>query len=230
MNDNQTIDFTTLLASAAHDMKNSLAVILTTIDEISDDYNNSQQLDKPLNRLRIEANDVNNDLMSLLSLYKLENRQITPSHDLNTVYDFLEEQLLSNKTSLCYNNIIGSIDCDEMIQWVFDTDLLGIVISNIINNALRYGRQKIKLSAVINNQILLISIEDDGPGYPSKLLKIQPGKQANINSKNGNTGLGLYFSETIARSHHNSAQHGHIKLNNQGSLGGACFTITIPKL
>ena len=77
MNQKNDIDFSTLLASAAHDMKNSLAMIITTVDHISDSVKQDDHspLGKPLNQLRYEARRVNNDLMLLLTLYKFEGER-----------------------------------------------------------------------------------------------------------------------------------------------------------
>ena len=143
MNQKNDIDFSTLLASAAHDMKNSLAMIITTVDHISDSVKQDDHspLGKPLNQLRYEARRVNNDLMLLLTLYKFEGESINLHKDLNSVYDFLEEQLLYHRASLEYANVEGIIECDEMLEWIFDANLLSGVINNVVNNALRYTDQ-----------------------------------------------------------------------------------------
>lgn len=233
MSDNKGIDFSTLLASAAHDMKNSLTMIVTTIDDISNSIQEKQTtptLGEPLNLLRYEAKRVNNDLITLLALYKLEGEHITPTNDINSVYDFLEEQCLYHQASLNYNNIETIIVCDEMLQWVFDADLLGSVVNNVINNALRHCKQRLKLSADIIEGQLHIMIEDDGPGYPSTLLASARQKPGNINPKTDSTGLGLYFAQTIAEAHQNKNTKGTIQLSNNSSLGGGLFSVRIPKV
>lgn len=232
MNTNSDIDFSTLLASAAHDMKNSLAMIITTIDHMSDTakQDNPPPLDEPLNQLRYEAKRVNNDLMSLLTLYKHEGEQITLHKELNSVYDFLDEQLLYHQASLQHEGIETIVECDDMLEWVFDVDLLGGVINNVINNALRYTQKVIKMSAKVENEQLFIMIEDDGPGYPPSLLTTPSDKSNSVDFKKGNTGLGLYFSQSIAEAHHKGDTKGFIKLSNESTLGGSLFTISIPRI
>ncbi len=232
MNNKNEIDFSTLLASAAHDMKNSLSMIITTIDHISETVKqeNSTSVESSLNQLRYEAKRVNNDLISLLTLYKVEGEKIALHKELNAVYDFLDEQLLYHQASLRYANIEGIVKCDEMLEWVFDANLLAGVINNVVNNALRYTEKTIQLNAVVRDEKLFISIEDDGPGYPSAILETQPGKAASADFKTGSTGLGLYFSQAIAEAHHSKEQKGYITLSNNSRLGGSLFTICLPKI
>lgn len=232
MKSGSDIDFSTLLASAAHDMKNSLAMIITTIDHISDVVKQDAPppLGKPLNQLRYEARRVNNDLMSLLTLYKFEGGNVTLYKELNSVYDFLEEQLLYHRASLEYANVEGIIECDEMLEWIFDANLLSGVINNVVNNALRYTDHTIKISAKVSNQQLVIMIEDDGPGYPPSILEAQPDKSGVVDFKTGSSSLGLYFSQAIAQAHQNGSKKGYITLGNESALGGSLFTICIPKI
>ena len=225
------IDFSTLLASAAHDMKNSLSVILSTLDELHDDNADTSTLNKPIDLVRYEAKRVNNDLISLLTLYKLESDHIAPHYELNSVHDFLEDQLLYHHSSLELRNIVATIQADELLEWVFDSELLGTVINNLINNALRYTQKKIILSGIIIDKQLCISVEDDGTGYPAQILdNSQAASGYNSDFKSGSTGLGLHFSQVIAEAHQNSDEQGHIKLSNDSQLGGGKFSIFLPNI
>ncbi len=224
------IDFATLLASSAHDMKNSLALIVATLDEVSEQADrgcDSHQLGEPLHQLRYEAKRISNDLITLLTLYKLENERIVPRRDLHSVYDFLDDQLLYHQASLNYAKVQTSVDCDELLEWVFDRDLIGGVLNNVINNALRYTQQQVKLSASVADKQLWIRIEDDGPGYPPAMLNT-PQINNNVDFKSGSTGLGLYFCHTIAEAHKKGEEAGHIELDNNSSLGGSRFSLFIP--
>ncbi len=68
-----SIDFATVLASAAHDMKNSLCLLIQSIDNLQQQQ---QQLDgngrEELSRIHYEANRLNINLLQLLSLYRIE--------------------------------------------------------------------------------------------------------------------------------------------------------------
>ena len=66
-----SIDLTTLLASAVHDIKNSLAVIINTIDELCDQPStDGQQRQRQLQQLRHEGKRLNNEFIQMLALYR----------------------------------------------------------------------------------------------------------------------------------------------------------------
>ena len=71
------IDFATVLASAVHDMKNSLCMLIQSTELIQQE---SAQLSgdarDELARLNYEANRLNSNLLQLLSLYRLERNQL----------------------------------------------------------------------------------------------------------------------------------------------------------
>ena len=95
-------------------------------------------------------------------------------------------------------------------------------------NALRYSRGKIKVSAKIVDNHLVIEIADNGHGYSEIMLQAQSNSMAELSSKQGRTGLGLYFARLIANTHINRDQQGQITLVNGGELGGGIFRLTLP--
>jgi hypothetical protein len=74
-------------------------------------------------------------------------------------------------------------------------------------------------------------VEDNGQGYPEcMLISDQEGllHKKTIDFNTGSTGLGLYFSILVAKSHENNEKKGYISIVNGGALGGGVFTIFIP--
>ncbi len=177
--------------------------------------------------VQYESSRVNNSLMQLLALYKIENNQLpfTPCHQ--NLYDFIEEQILHHLPLFEAKGFTHEIDIDEEIEVVFDETLLAMVVSNVIGNAIRYTRSKLIMSAEINDNIDII-ISDDGPGYPSTMLELADGYKQGIDQDTGSTGLGLFFARKVAEIHSFGQKKGKISLSNGGRLGGGVFKITIP--
>ena len=98
----------------------------------------------------------------------------------------------------------------------------------MINNAIRYTRSAIHLAARMDGDQLLITISDDGAGYPQAMLDGQSDYVLGINMSTGSTGLGLYFGQRIAHLHRRNGVTGRIALSNQGVLGGGEFRIWLP--
>ena len=98
-------------------------------------------------------------------------------------------------------------------------------ISNIINNAKRYGNE-IDVRIYQRHNCATILIEDDGPGIqPSELNNVFAPFYREDKSRNkdtGGVGLGLAVTRDIIRTH-----DGYIELSNRDKMG-LCVTITLP--
>ena len=119
-------------------------------------------------------------------------------------------------------------DCHENLFWFLDGDLISVVFNNVLNNAVRFAKGKIKVSTQKDNGYLVMTIEDDGEGYPDHMLASKTPTQEGVNLKTGRIGLGLYFSDMVARLHKNQGKEGFISTSNGGAYGGAYFSISIP--
>ncbi len=221
--------FSEVLASIAHDMKNSLGMVLSTIDEIIDACGPAAcPSSARLAQLQYEAKRVNNNLIQLLTLYKLEAGRYMVNVTFNDVADFLEENVLQHQPLLEAKGIAIETACGEGLEWFFDRYLVSGVVNNVLNNAYRYAKERIALSASVEEGRFCITIEDDGPGYPDHMLasgssiRNQPGYYA------GSTGLGLFFASLVADLHENRGTQGSIVTENGGSLGGSRFRIFLP--
>lgn len=228
----ESIDFQSFLASVAHDMKNSLGIVLNSLDEV---INSCEQcITEPctsrnnLLQVNYEAIRVNHNLIQLLTLYKMENDQFGMNIAHYNVDDILDENILQNKPLLDYKGIEALTECDDALTWFFDRDLLSGVINNVLNNSFRYAKDKIKIKAEEKDGWLVLSIEDNGEGYPEDILQKGTQTSGEVNFKTGSTGLGLYFASLVAKAHRNKGREGFITLSNGGEYGGGCFTINLP--
>ncbi|MBI5408166.1 MAG: HAMP domain-containing histidine kinase [Nitrospirae bacterium] len=225
----KTIDFPAFLASMAHDMKNSLSMLLNTLDEVfltCTDKNCPSH--KQLSQVQYEATRVNYNLIQLLTLYKMDHQQFSINISQYPVIELLEDTILQNKPLLDFKGIEASIECDEDLSWFLDRNLISGVINNVLNNAYRYAKAKIKIRAAEKDGFLVLSIEDDGRGYPVEILGTGEQTKKDVSFKTGSTGLGLYFASIVAMMHKNKGREGFITLGNGGEYGGGCFTITLP--
>ena len=60
------------------------------------------------------------------------------------------------------------MNVDEDVSWYLDSELIYLLINDVIVNALRYGTSRIAIQASIADDYLSIKIEDDGNGYPEE--------------------------------------------------------------
>ncbi len=238
MQDRPVIDFSTVLASSIHDMKNSLSMLLHSLDEIGIELSTIQSpVASRLATLQYEAARVNNDLVQLLSLYKMDQNVLSVHIDEHNVLDLLEEVVSRYEPLFLARGVTCEMACDNDLFGYFDRDLLAGVIANVLANTIRYSRQRIRVSASTHGEGgIEIRIEDDGLGFPAKMLQQSENWKATphgvpdsaIDFLSGSTNLGLFFARQIARLHQQKDTRGEIELTNGGDLGGGVFSIRLP--
>ena len=197
------IDFSLLLASSVHDIKNSLGMLMSSLDEVIDIGKEERpEYKKNYSILRGEASRINNALVYLLGLYRMQNQQLPLKLEEVYVRDFLEEQVESQKLLFEVNDIEIEIDCDDNLHGYFDENMIAGVINNILVNCAKYTDDKICLSAISDDDFLIIKIIDNGQGYPASIIDHISNSNRGIDFSSGSTNLGLFFSQQIASIQH----------------------------
>lgn len=225
----QTIDFSSVLAAAVHDMKNSLCLLIQSIESLSalippGDNAVSDQVAS----VHYEASRLNTNLVQILSLYRAELDKLPITIDECFIDDLFDDVMSSVRIYMEQKNLLVSINVQEDISWYLDRELIFMLINDVLINAMRYGTSQIQLSATTSDNMLVITVEDDGEGYPESMLEKSTQDLAGFDVSQGRTGLGLYFAKLIANAHSRDEQHGHITLSNGGSLGGSVFEVRLP--
>ncbi|KEF32808.1 Signal transduction histidine kinase [Marinobacter nitratireducens] len=221
------IDFSMVLASAVHDMKNSLGMLLNSLDELRHDNENTLGGSNQFNMLQYEAERMHNDLVQLLGIYRLGENNLSAHIEEHFVPDFLSEHMARHTPLLEGLGIECTIDADN-INGFFDADLLTGVLNNTINNAIRYTKSKIRLTAREQDGYLVIGVEDDGKGYPASMQLSGTLTFKSLDFNSGSTSLGLFFASSVAKLHSEGTSTGSIKLHNGGEFGGGVFEIWLP--
>jgi two-component system sensor histidine kinase TctE len=102
--------------------------------------------------------------------------------------------------------------------------MIGELINNLIDNALRYGGSQITLRVAQTDAGVELAVEDDGAGVPeAEAMRIFERFYRAPGSKAGGSGLGLSIVREIA--HGSGAECGYRPREG----GGACFFIRFPK-
>lgn len=226
MTDNN-IDFSTVLASAVHDMKNSLGMLINSIDELRSEHGQALSADHKFNMLQYEAERMHNDLIQLLGIYRMGQDNLSVDVDEHFVPDFLSEQLARHLPLLDGLGIECTVETDD-INGFFDEHLLTGVLNNTINNAIRYTKSRIRLTAREEDGYLVIAVEDDGQGYPESMQHTGTLSFHSLDFKSGSTSLGLFFTSSVAQMHTDGDRSGYIRLHNGGEYGGGVFEIWLP--
>ncbi len=105
---------------------------------------------------------------------------------------------------------------------VDERDLMEM-LGNIIENAFKYGRRRVRISAASTERGVRISVEDDGPGIAEarRELVLQRGARGDVES--AGQGIGLAAAAEISASY-----DGRLRIATSASLGGAALHLMLP--
>jgi signal transduction histidine kinase len=221
-----SIGFSTILASSVHDIKNSLTALQALLSQLESVYQDPKP--NEFKQLEFETNRMNNCLMQLLILYKIDLLQFNLSIDEYSVADMLEDVVAQQSTLLSLSHIQLITECHDDLFCYCDNALITNALCTLVNNAQRYCHSKVLLSAVQEDDYVVFCIEDDGNGYPESLTASDHKQLPQADLANGNTGLGLFFTETIAQLHIKGDKRGFITTDNNSQFGGARFRLYLP--
>ena len=197
--DNQGLDFSTVIASTVHDLKNSLSALIQSHNQWMQRLPEELRGGAEQGVMEHEFRHLNGMLVQLLGLYKLGVNQLPVCPDYHELDDFIEAQLVAHEEVLKHKDILATwrIDTDNPLGF-FDRELVASVIANVITNATRFAAHA-----------LLITIEE-------------------ADNQLASTGLGLYFAARIAALHESGGVRGRIEISNGGALGGGLFRLFLP--
>ena len=212
-----------LSASIAHEIRNPLAAIRYSAQLLAESPElnaEDKRLVDIINNHCTRANDV---VENILQLSRRE-RSRPETIDLNAwVLAFVEDYKQSNDLG---QDQLRAVTHNRTLEAMVDPQHLQQVVWNLVQNALRYGRQPnqpARVSVVarlaIDKGPPLLEVIDRGPGIPPKVAA-QIFEPFYTTHEYG-TGLGLYLAKQMSEASQASLEYVPV------AGGGACFRITL---
>lgn len=225
----EPIEFENVLAITVHDMKNSLSLLLQSLEDLVAliPAENRQALDI-VSRVHYETTRLNVNLVQVLTLYKSNTREVPLNIDACFVADLFDNVIFSTALFRQHHNIAIATEVDDELVVYADSDLLYLLINDTVINALKYGASRILIKGRNTSDGVVISVEDDGPGYPAEMLYDYNNDKSTLHTREGRTGLGIYFAQLIVEAHQSKGHRGTLLLANGGTYGGSVFTVKLP--
>ena len=214
-----------LNAAFSHNLRNPVTVLKGSIKlalkNIEDITTASNPFTDHLLRMESYTNRIEQYVETMSSIQKLEDITLQPEP---VKWDSLISEL---KNMLCFLRE----DTQKQIQFtpakyekniLIDKSILFQIAENLVSNALRFAAARIDILCSISSGKLLLSVTDDGCGFPEKLLQngIQPFQKGNEDM--GHFGMGLYTCELLCQKH-----DGNITLKNNPTGATVSIILTI---
>ena len=205
---------TMILSGVSHDLRTPLTRLKLGLSFLPEEQR------EPLEK---DVEDMNLLLNEFLDFAKQDNETDLPTEDINPTV--LVNELIENfrRTGIQIESI-GEIGNNLFKLKPFP---IKRALENLINNADRYGK-KILIEKKIENNFLIFSVHDDGPGideahYDEVLqpfTRLDPSRNQN---KGSGVGLGLPIAKEIVE-----GQGGSLKLSKSDILSGLNAALIIP--
>lgn len=212
-------------ASVAHDLRNPISII----EGYAEYLQTNLQKDNLSKDKILEITSNINKTAKRLERYTDSIRTINALEDIEvnrkeiSTRKFIEDVKSDLKQMTKSKGIGLDLEAEKLFKEKIKIDsyIIYRILENIINNALRYSKEKINLSFNIQENYLIISIVDDGIGFSEDVLKERNNLIIPTASDGKHCGLGLIISRILCKKH-----GGKLELSNDIS-GGAKVKIFI---
>ncbi|MCB1615342.1 MAG: ATP-binding protein [Pseudomonadales bacterium] len=210
LRDEQIMAVATLAAGTAHELGTPLSSILMLVDElIADNADNPAAL-KDLHLIKTEIGRCKNSLKKLVSTAENHHQENLPQTTLSHFLEGIFEHWLIIRPDVS-SRITINLGAYST-QLIYAPQTIEQSVINLLNNAADANPNDIDIVASIDDQTLVISIKDNGPGIDDELANnLGTGF---ISTKEEGLGLGLMLTyASITRF------GGSVKLRNRSSRG-----------
>lgn len=215
------------ISNITHELKIPVATAKTALEAIlnfgiTDDKEKTKSY---LHMVSLEMNRLDKLTTRVLEHSRLETRQHPLHKEETNLNEFIDR--IADSIQMIHPDSV-KINCEKPAQTInlaIDKVYIEGVIRNLIDNSSKYGGNGVGILLKLwqNNNQILLSIEDNGPGIPKEYIdkvfdqffRVPSGDQHNVKG----FGLGLSFAALVMQQH-----NGNISVENLPK-GGCKFTL-----
>ena len=203
------------VSDASHELRNPLAALLINVENALEE-NQDEDVVESLTSMKQSISRLSHLVSQLLLLSHSENplsSQDFTSVDLNTLCQSVIET--HKEKALTKRQLIQFESTDEDCHVKGVESLLNSLVSNLLDNAIKYCPEacEIKLACLKQNEDIVISVDDSGPGLNSELRTSVVDRFVRAEgTKETGAGLGLSIVKSITEIHEASMFLGDSRL------------------
>jgi len=194
-------------ANLAHELKNPLASIKGAVELLKDGHNNERLLKIVLNETE-RLDSIIKDFLNIARPIPSEKTKV----DVRSLVEEICKRFSSEKEC--------TVEGEE-IKITVEPKSFFSAVDNLIRNAVYWAEKRVRVSVREKNGWVEITVEDDGPGIPEE--EWERVFEPFFSKRKEGSGLGLSVVKKFA------VEHGGFVFVKKSPLGGASFTLRIPK-
>ena len=183
------------VASMAHDLKTPLSVIKGYSENLMENDDKKKKEDF-LNKIINQTDEINGMVSDMLDISKMDSSGFEIERKEIVLNDILKKAIDNYSRAAEERSLSFRLKEKDSFKMVGDENLLEKLFSNLIDNAVSYGKEGSEIAIDIDQDKISICNEAD-PIKEEKLKNIFEVKSGS----NGHHGFGLYFAKKVADIH-----------------------------
>ncbi len=214
-----------LISNITHEFKTPIATIGVALESIKnfDVINDKEKTQSYLNMSSNQLTKLNLMVEKLLETAALDSESIELNKDTHNIIALIKTLInkhkLSTEKEIVFNSELNNLEAKVDI-FHFEN-----AINNVLDNAIKYGGEKINIELVMHSNAFVISILDNGnsltntskPKIFEKFYRVPKGNTHDVKG----FGIGLYYTKKIIEKHEGT-------INLELKKGWTTFKITMP--
>jgi signal transduction histidine kinase len=201
------------LDQASHELRTPLTVLRMELDLALARARSPEELRTALENASVETDRLVRLSEDLLVLGRAQDGRLPLDRRETDVAELLRRAAGAHAARAEAEGVTLRVEPADGLSARVDPDRVRQAVDDLLDNAFRHGGRAVVLAAAANGEGLLVSVEDDGPGFPAQVLSGNGARSSN--------GLGLTVVRAIAAGH-----GGTLALENSGR--GARAVLSLP--
>lgn len=211
--------------AVSHELRTPVARLRFGLEMMADTADHAERQAR-LEELDRDIDQLDDLIDEILTFARLEEG--TPTLEFGDVSLLALMHRIRNELQPIGQDVRIEIDADGVPAHVEASErYLHRMLQNLVTNAMRYARARVRMRAGCDGERVWLEVEDDGPGIPAsdreRIFKPFARLDESRQRKSGGYGLGLSIVQRIAD------WHGGRVAVTDGELGGALFRFTWPR-
>jgi two-component system, OmpR family, phosphate regulon sensor histidine kinase PhoR len=221
------------VANVSHELRTPLTTIKGYAETLLEGALKEEVASQFIRVIDRHADRLTKIVEDLLALSKIESKEFTPKPERLPISEWINGALDLVRGEADKNGVSISWSAPPSLPFIFgDRKGLEQVLSNLLDNAIKYGREGGKINIIATEDAdgeIQISVQDDGIGIPNEDLpriferfyRVDKGRSKEL----GGTGLGLSIVKHVVQAH-----GGRVWAESQIGKGSTFFfTLPVPK-
>ncbi len=220
----------------AHEIRTPLTLISGPLEVIERAGIDDQRVAHNLSVVRQNTNRLLNLASQLLDFQKADSGELHPQLETVNVSELLRDTMERfEPTYALRGKKLQQLHIEPAVLAQIDREAVTKILSNLLNNALKYGRSRCQVSLTSDRSVLRLAVFSDGPAIPAErheaifdpFVQLR-NRKPDTDDTPGGVGIGLALCRSLAKMHNGTLALETVAPDGTVQPEGNRFVLTLP--